>query len=154
MLMKLVKVTTGPILELGGGFFSTPFLHWSCYFDKRKLITMDNETYYFNELKQYENDYHKVYLVDDWDKMDLSGHWDIALIDHHPNLRRKEEIRRLANSVDFIVVHDTEGRWDRKYQYSEIYPLFKYRYDFTDELPNTSVFSNFKDLKWLGGDKK
>jgi hypothetical protein len=149
VLIKLVSLTTGPILELGGGMFSTPFLHWACY-PNRRLVTYDNEEMYFNTIKQYECDYHKVELVTDWDKVDVSGHWDIVLVDHHPNERRVEEVKRLVNTADYLVLHDTEGRWDGKYHYSTIYPLFKYRWDFsTGQRPFTTVLSNLKDLKGL-----
>ena len=68
-LIKLMKITNGPVLEMGGGFFSTPYLHWACWPD-RKLVTYDNQPKYFNEIKQYESDYHKLYLIDNWDKAD------------------------------------------------------------------------------------
>lgn len=146
VLQKIINLTRGPVLELGGGAFSTPFLHWACFDNKRTLVTFDNEAKYFDDIKSYENDYHKVNFVEDWNKVDLSGHWSMALVDHHPNLRRKEEIKRLANSCDYIVVHDTEGKWKHKFEYYKIYPLFKYRWDYTKVLPHTSVLSNLKDL--------
>ena len=136
ILIKLFNMTEGPILEIGTGLYSTPYLHWACFEKKRKLVSYDDQAKYFNP--EYISDYHESYLVDDW---------GIALIDHHPSSRRKEEIRRLANSVDYIVVHDTEKKRDRQYRYSEIYPLFKYHYKFRGATPHTSILSNFKDLK-------
>lgn len=149
VLIKLVTLTEGPILELGTGLFSTPYLHWACFLPKRKLISYDNDSNYFAQAKEYVCDYHEVHFVEDWDKIDISGHWTIALIDHTPRGRRIEEIKRLANSCDYIVVHDTNGRWDPKYRYSLIYPLFKYRYDFRGSKPFTTVLSNSKDLSNL-----
>lgn len=147
--MKIVQMTEGPILELGGGTFSTPYLHWMC-FPNRKLYTFENERdFFYPHIEQYKADFHEVIFVEDWDKIDISGHWSVVLVDHHPNERRKVEITRLANSADYIVVHDTEGRHDHKYRYSEIYHLFKYRYDFQKAYPFTTVLSNFKDLSDL-----
>lgn len=158
ILTKLVNMTDGPILELGMGLFSTAYLHWVCFDSKRKLLTCENKPDYFElfdfkDKREEGNDYsyHQLVFVenDDWDKIDLSGHWSIVLVDHAPGTRRKDEIKRLANSADYIVVHDTNGRHDRHYKYSEVYPLFKYRYDYTKAYPYTSVLSNFKDLSNL-----
>ena len=47
----------------------------------------------------------------------------------------------------YIIIHDTEKRADWHYRFSEIYPLFKYRYDYKAVKPHTSVLSNLVDLK-------
>ena len=31
VLMDIVSKTDGPILEIGTGVFSTPYLHWACF---------------------------------------------------------------------------------------------------------------------------
>ena len=143
-LIKLMKITNGPVLEMGGGFFSTPYLHWACWPD-RKLVTYDNQPKYFNEIKQYESDYHKLYLIDNWDKADISGKWDIALIDHDRPSRRITEIEKLAQTAKYLVLHDAQPKWDWKFGYSKIYPLFKYRYDF-NIYPQTTILSNYKEV--------
>lgn len=156
LLIKLLEMTDGPVLELGMGMFSTAFLHWACYDKKRKLVSCESkpdfmELFDFHDKREEGNDisYHQVVFVEDWDEVDLSGHWSVVLVDHAPGPRRKEEIRRLANSADYIVVHDTNGRNNWHYNYTEIYPLFKYRYDYDKAYPFTTVLSNFKDLKDL-----
>ena len=148
ILIKIVGMTDGPILELGMGAYSTPYLHWVCFESKRKLVSYEGDKGCYEINKAYASDYHKVTFVEDWDTVDLSGHWSVALIDHEQD-RRIHEISRLVNSVDYIVAHDSEGRWNRKYKYSEIYSLFKYRYDFIKTRPFTVVLSNFKDLSNL-----
>jgi len=148
-LIKAVMASDGPILELGTGLFSTPFLHYACYENKRELVSYDNEIDYYEFNKPFENDYHKVIFVEDWDKIDLSKHWSVALVDHHPGSRRRFEIARLANNVDYVIVHDTQPRSGSRYKYSRVFPLFKYRRDFGREKPLTTVLSNFKDLKNL-----
>lgn len=148
-LIKVINLSEGPILECGMGMFSTPFLHFACLEKKRKLVSYDNEQEYFEWYKTFENDYHRVSFVSDWDKIDVGEHWGVVLIDHEPKIRRKEEIKRLAHSADYIVVHDTQMRSNHRYRYNEIYPLFKYRKDFNFEKPFTAVLSNFKDLSNL-----
>jgi hypothetical protein len=148
VLIKVISITDGPVLELGIGMFSTPYLHWACYSKKRELVSYENEQGYIARFKSYENDYHKLIFTDNWDNIKIDRPWDMAFIDHEsrPNSRRSIEARRLANFAKYVVLHDTEPSYDKEYKYSEIYPLFKYRYDFKDALPNTSVLSNFVDL--------
>lgn len=147
-LIKVMQITDGPVLELGMGMFSTPYLHFACY-PNRRLVSYESDEEYFNWLNIFKNDYHEVHLVKDWDKIDLSGHWSVVLVDHEPARRRKEEIKRLANCADYIVVHDTNPRLEHKYRYSEIYPLFKFRKDFNREKPYTAILSNFRDLSQI-----
>lgn len=158
ILTKIMNMTDGPVLELGMGLFSTPYLHWACFEKKRKLVSYENkrdffEMFEFQDGRKIHNDYsfHEVKFVEnnDWDKVDLSGHWSVVLIDHNPGPRRKEEVRRLANNADYIVVHDSNGRNDFYYKYSEVFPLFKYRYDYKKVYPQTTVLSNFKDMSNL-----
>ncbi len=147
-LMKVINISDGPVLELGMGMFSTPYLHFACY-PKRRLASYENDKEVYNWLNIFKSDYHEIHLVEDWDKIDLFGHWSTVLVDHNPTSRRREEIKRLAQSADYIVVHDTNPRLDRKYKFSEIYPLFKFRKDFNREKPYTSILSIFKNLSSL-----
>ena len=72
VLIKLVHMTDGPIIELGCGMYSTPFLHWACRPHGRLLTTYENNPEWFRFVKQFErDDYHKVVLVDNWDDIEL-----------------------------------------------------------------------------------
>jgi len=149
ILIKLVTMTDGPVLELGTGFFSTPVLHWLCAEKKRKLVSYDSQVPFFEVANKYLTDWHEVYLIDDWSKIDISQHWSVVLVDHAPAEQRKLEMARVANNADYVVAHDSEPRHDRSYAYSEIAPLYKYRFDYDKLYPHTAVFSNFKDLSNL-----
>lgn len=145
VLMKITHMTSGPILELGSGMYSTCYLHWACYPMKRKLVTYESKAEWFDFAKQFSTDFHSVHFVENWDVPDLSEPWSMAFVDHAPDERRLEEIKRLLHA-EYIVVHDTENRSDRKYKFSSILKLFKYRYKYSDAYPHTSVFSNKHDL--------
>ncbi len=158
ILMKIMGMTNGPVLELGMGLFSTPYLHWACYDSQRRLVSYENhqsffDTFVFDDKREAKNkyQYHELHLIEDkdWDTIDISEHWDVVLVDHNPGPRRKDEVARLKDNADYIVVHDTNGRNDWHYHYSEVYPLFKYRFDYTKCYPFTTVLSNLKDLKGL-----
>lgn len=149
ILIPIVQMTDGPILELGTGFYSTPLLHWMCAPTKRRIVSYESATPYFEVAKNYLTDWHEVNFVENWANIDISQHWSIAFVDHGPGPQRKVEFARLANNADYVVVHDTEPRSDRYYHFSEVAPLYKYRFDYDKVYPNTSVFSNFHDLKGL-----
>lgn len=147
VLIKAVFMTDGPVLEMGMGFNSTPLLHWLCGDTKRRLISYENNPDYFNALRKFRSRNHLLCLVDDWDKINIAKPWDVAFIDHSPAERRVVDIRRVANLAKLVIVHDTEKTQEYKYHYSEIYPLFKYHFQYTKHLPHTSVLSNFKQFK-------
>src|SRR3990172_1807611 len=90
LLMRVMEITTGPVLELGAGIFSTPVLHWLCTRDHRQLVSMDNDPRFFKWAGGFANQYHKLELVDDWDKADIERAWDVVLVDHSPSERRVE----------------------------------------------------------------
>ena len=135
---------------MGMGLFSTPVMHWLCLDKKRPLVSYDNNPEYFNQNKAFETKEHQINLISDWDKAIIeSTHWGLVFIDHLPDERRKVDIKRVAGNADYIVVHDSEERNESKYRFSEIYPLFKYRFDYRRQKPYTTVLSNYKDLSNL-----
>jgi hypothetical protein len=150
LLIKLVNSTPGPILEMGMGLNSTPVLHWLCTHQKRQLLSLENDEKWFDYDKYYENEYHHIELVKDWDKVDIfSRYWSIVLIDHRPALRRRIDAVRLKDQADYILLHDAEPEIKRFYGYQRILKHFSYNYLFKDLKPNTLVLSNTRSLKHL-----
>jgi hypothetical protein len=147
VLMKVMNMTYGPVLELGTGMYSTPYLHWACYPTRRRLLSIDSQSKYLDLMERFRCDWHSLQLVNNWDDANIAGHWDVVLVDHEPCGRRIQEIKRLANSALYIVVHDSELRRDKDYHYKEIYPLFEYKWDFKDVYPHTCILSNYMVLK-------
>ena len=150
VLVKVLRVTDGPVLELGMGIHSTPFLHWMCAERKRLLVSYESKIYYLGINSCFKNELHQMHLVEDWDKIDIEKSWDVAFIDHEAE-RREIDIKRLANYAKYLVVHDTQThrKGQRSYGYDDVFPLFKYQRDFTFATAWTSVLSNFKDLSNL-----
>jgi len=145
VLMKAVSMTHGPILELGCGLYSTTYLHWVCYPLKRMLVTYENNPDYFDFLKDYEADFHKVYCINDWDTIDISQPWSVAFVDHSPDKRRGIEASRLTHA-DYVVLHDTENRNFKKQNYDKAMRLFKYRWKYNEAYPHSSIWSNKFDV--------
>lgn len=153
VLLDLLSKTDGPVLELGSGRYSTPLIHWSCAATQRFVLTLERSKKYFEYASQFADTWHKVVLVEDWDKYPLDGpsgkKWSLAFVDHE-GPRRGTETKRLADLADIIVCHDTCGRDEKKYGYKDAWPSFKYRYQFQLVRPRTSVVSNTVDVGKLG----
>lgn len=149
MLIKAIEATDGPILELGMGV-STWVIEMLCKQTKRPIYSYENDPKWYLEYKKYESEYHRVLLVEDWDKIDIGGNdWGVVLIDHRPALRRHVDALRVKDNADYILLHDSEPEIDRFYKYSRIYPHFKYHFTYDKCKPYTTVVSNFKDISNL-----
>ncbi len=146
ILIKCLELSEGPVLELGMGASSTILLHSLCFAQDRLLVSYENDGRFIEQFKNFQTPTHQIHFVEDWAKIDIDKPWAVALVDHKPALQRKEEIKRLTDTL-FVVVHDTQERADEHYGYEEIYPLFKYRYDYTKFENQTTVLSNKDELK-------
>ena len=146
MLIKVLLNSEGPVCEVGGGPFSTPLLHWICKMQNRKLVTYENNKDFYDICHQFQSKNHSIRFIENWDEMDFKTHWSLVFIDHHPAERRVVDVINFKDSADYIVMHDTE---DYRYGFDKAFPLFKYRYDWKDCTPYTSVVSNSKDLTFL-----
>lgn len=149
LLIKMVQMSTGDVCELGSGLFSTPLLHWLCR--GRRLVTYENDLEYYEFAKKFVSKSHRIHLVKSFDEVDTKRRWGVVLIDHSPedHSRRGIDAIRLKDCADYIILHDTEPEEETKYGYDKVWPLFKYRHDWTGVKPFTTVISNFKDLSNL-----
>ena len=148
-LIKAVEKTKGAILELGIGVFSTPYLHYKCILDKRKLVSYENFEPWFNFFaKRYGYNYgtHELNLVEKYSDVPLKK-YDIVFIDQTPDWSRHEEAIRFANKAKYIILHDSGPKYDRLYRYSKVYPHFKYRATWEGDTNQATVLSNFVNLK-------
>jgi len=142
ILVKAIQSTTGPVMELGTGMFSTPLLHWLCL--GRKLVSCESHPEYIEFAKQYETLFHKVIKIDNWLKLQLEK-YSVVFIDHTPTPRKRGDDAIRFTDAELVVLHDT-GRHESKYGYEKVFPLFKYKY----EKNNTTVLSNSIDVsKWI-----
>lgn len=137
VLSKILTITSGPVMELGTGIHSTPFLHWTCFSQKRELVSYENNIEYFKIFQEYQFGLHKVLFYDDFNKISIKKHFDIIFIDHMPQEDRGVQLKKFINDANFIVVHDVTK--------ANFVGFSKYRFDSEAEI-NTSVFSNFVDV--------
>lgn len=156
-LMAVATNSTGPILEMGAGDYSTPLLHAVCAKDKRYLLSTDTDKRWLSHFADLETDWHELKHVkvyeDDWSRnpqpqlWDAIGgdkHWSIVFIDHRPGERRAFDIGRLRLNTDIFIVHDTEHSG---YHYEPLLSSFKYRYVDTRYSTYTTVVSDRVNVK-------
>ena len=143
--------TNGPILEMGVGPNSTPYLHHISEEYNRHVTSYEIIDEYYELFKGYQSRYHAVKSIDSYNDANIgrqwNGIWGVVLIDHGPAERRIVDIMRVKDNAIFIVCHDSEMESDWLYHYSEIYPLFKFRYDTNDHPTQTTVLSMFEEFR-------
>lgn len=143
LIMTILK-TQGPILEIGTGHYSTHILHHLCKKEKRPICSLENDMVWMMNFTKYRTDWHNVEYIVDWnDCKYFNQEWSVAFVDHVPGEQRIITIDQIKDKVDFIVVHDTEA--DHVYHFSQVFPKFKYRYDFKELIPWTTILSNKYD---------
>jgi hypothetical protein len=152
VLATVVARTTGPVLECGTGFYSTPLLHLLC--GTRPLVSLETDPAWLEQNLRLASPTHEFKLVHNWDEMIplfQSRFWDVAFVDHSPGLGqpqassvRHKTVAALANHAKFIVVHDTEQAPASDYKFEPVFATFKYRTDVTLWKPWTTVVSNFE----------
>jgi len=150
MLAAIFLKSSGPVLELGCGDYSTLMLHEMCKVSGRKLVSTDTVLDWLEKFKYMENEFHEFHHIkdDDWAGFSLieDRHWGMVFVDHAPGERRIVDIERLKDQADFIVIHDTQ---EAGYKYETVLPQFKYRFDYKAVHTETSVVSNTMDLSFL-----
>jgi hypothetical protein len=158
-LIRCVELTTGDVLELGTGYFSTPYLHYKCQLDNRKLVSIDNDRGWIRRFADsdfynhfYRSPMHEFIYVEDWSKAPIEKPWDVVLVDHTPDERRKEEAIRVKDLAKYVIIHDSNengGAQFRGYHYDQLFPHFKYKKVWDKDRRHATVLSNFIDLSNL-----
>jgi len=146
-----LKRTSGPILELGSGWFSTPLI--AAFSAGRYVRTIESDAGWLRVValpcvaRRFAEGKHDVVYVKDFADAPVEDkHWSVVLVDHEPPPRRGVDLARLADRADLLVAHDSQHE---AYGYWPVFERFKYRYDYTRLLPWTTVVSNVDPLDWL-----
>ncbi len=149
-LIRAMAKTSGDVLELGMGVFSTPYLHYECILSSRKLVSYENSRRWIRFFTDYGYGCpnHEIIFVENYADAKIDKPWDVALIDMSPDSERIMAVKRLANFAKYIIIHDSNENpsYERVYHYSKIYPLFKYKTVWDKDKNHATVLSNFVDL--------
>jgi len=138
VLATLLAKTTGPILELGSGHYSTPLIHHMC--SSRFCLSVGNESKQFKYYcEKIGSRFHYFYPVgkelvssilsaklDSFEFGNIC--WDVVFIDHFPVEDRVKCVEMLRNKAKYIICHDTEPLVSTEYNWNNIWDSFKYKY--------------------------
>lgn len=118
LLVRYMMQTIGPVIELGAGNYSTPILHEIAAAQGRHLTTVDNNPYWLNRFKIFENDGHALKLLQSWNDFQPES-YGLAFVDHAdpPSHPRWLQVQKLLPVAGVIVIHDTE---DDLYGYAKL----------------------------------
>jgi hypothetical protein len=142
--------TTGPILELGVGWYSTPILHEIAVAQQRRLWTYDNNKHWLAQFKNLESEFHALTCLGWWGELSVPPfRFGLCFVDQGQPIEREYAIRKLINSVDVFVMHDTEEKF--AYGYDRTLPMFKWKCtDDCHKTCHTTIASNQVDVSnWL-----
>jgi hypothetical protein len=142
-----LKNSTGAVLELGCGDFSTALLHELCV--DRLLASLDADKAWVEKFVYLANKHHVISHVTSWENLGAYDmFWDIVLVDQAPGEFRRTSIEKLANKAKIIIAHDTETPGNI-YGYQHCLDKFKYFTEYKGHYVTTAVVSNFIDCtRW------
>lgn len=144
-LLTAVAATSGDVLELGCGDYSTPLLHAVCAAHKRLLLSVEDNQAWLNNFMYLERPWHQFFVIkngNEWRTVGQEKKWSVVFIDQVDVAARAECITLFKDKAEIIVVHDSENKgW-----FGTAFDSFKYRYDYTVYLPHTTLVSNTIDV--------
>lgn len=158
-------VTSGDLLELGMGSFSTPLLHRLAVDTGKQVVSIDTDINWVNNFVPYNKTMnHKVFCWQSFDQIEKklgieeTKLWGIVLVDHINATQRAFDAKIYANKAEIVLVHDAEKTVEHGYQFekNKIREPFKYVCKFSvftrkdkSIYVSTLMLSNFHDFKQI-----
>lgn len=139
MLVRAWDLSSGEVVELGTGLYSTHLLYWLAGMSGRHVTSYETKPAWYERAKGMDSRFHSIRLIQSWDEAELERRWGVALVDHASKEARWREVLRLADWADYIVIHDSN---DKRMGYEKIFAQFRWVYQYTKLIPNTAVLSN------------
>lgn len=149
LLVEAVLNTTGPVLELGCGHYSTRVLHAIAgAFPERPFVTCDTNAGWVAKFLDLRSANHQIVCAED-----VSGYtkdrWEVVFVDEAPAQHRIVQMLKLRPVTRLFIVNNTEpGR--PVYRYDELLPTFPHRFDYMRYPVWTSVLSDAPLPQWVG----
>jgi hypothetical protein len=169
LLVAAMLKTQGPILEMGGGYYSTPIISAFANAQRREAHTIETGTAMYELLKRFSSPSHKIWPVSGYDfaadgrfvpRADTTRaqyieiqsrflaefgkerpqRWSVVFIDQAPGYLRVPAIEYFAEIADYIVTHDTE--LVDAYGFEPCLSTFRYRWDSRLHVPHATIVSN------------
>ena len=149
-LLACLQQTTGPVLELGSGWFSTPLV--SAFATDRLVRTVESDRDWHERIcricthQPITEHRHQIVYVPDYADAPVDDHeWAVVLLDHEPPARRGVDAARVRDRCRLMIGHDSQHP---AYGYGPVFDTYQHR--LTDErlMPWTTVVSD-EPLDWL-----
>ena len=113
VLLAAVDATTGPVVEFGTGYNSTPVLHDRVAGRGRRLLSLEADPTWLTRSAGLEAGLHELPLVDSWEielaRPEWDEPWSVVFVDQSGWKARAETVRRVALSAELVVVHDCDA---------------------------------------------
>ena len=163
-LLTAALSTTGDVLELGCGDFSTPMLDTVISkMPGRRLFTAEGDMKWLQQFKNLESPWHIMKNVPAFQMSAspkkplpkwMKREWGLVFVDQAPGERRRRDIKRLRKLARVFVVHDTSQFVEHIYKLEDTLSSFKYRYTYPRYLRTTTIVSDHVDVrKWFSADR-
>lgn len=169
LLVAALLSTQGPILEMGGGYYSTPIVSAFANVQRREAHTIETNAAMYESLKRFSSPFHKLWRVSGYDfapdgkfmpRVDTTRaqyieiqsrfladfcsaaptRWSVVFVDQAPGYLRVPAIEHFADTADFIVTHDTE--LVEAYGFEPCLSTFRHRWDSRLQVPHATIVSN------------
>lgn len=149
-LLACLQHTSGPVLELGSGWFSTPVL--SAFATDRLVRTVETDRDWHALVSRICTNQpitphrHQIIYVPDYEEAPIFDQdWEIVLLDHEPPPRRGADALRLRDRCRLMIGHDSQHP---AYGYAAAFGTFKYQFTDSQRFPWTTAVSD-EPLDWL-----
>lgn len=146
--LEATKHLNLPVLELGVGDGSTPFLRQYCRDEGLKLILFD----YNKEWAEKYGAIHTNWVGPEFHDLIKKDIYSVCLVDESPGEHRKGSL--ILVSAAITVIHDSEpiGWNSSDYQVRPLFSRFKYVKDLESEQKGgawaTALSNNYNVTKW------
>lgn len=108
-LVMAIASTTGPILEMGCGDYSTPLLAAAARAQGRRFLVQSSDPEWSGRFHDLAN----VELVD-WAAWQPQGAWGLVLLDNEESTAgRLDRLGQLRGHAGMVVMHDADGAMTR-----------------------------------------
>lgn len=109
-LLACLAVTSGPVLELGVGYFSTPQLHAFCGANLRPLVSVEQDPEWMAQFRKMVAPWHTFVVSRAEALTSLHGRRiSVGFIDDSPGgENRARSFALLVDLCDFVVMHDAQ----------------------------------------------
>ena len=89
LLVAAIAQTGGPIIEIGGGWYSTPLINALATAQRRRAYTMETGEYVYNILQKFNSEIHSIRLMEGF-HFDRLGKFNAQgkSNEHHKELQR------------------------------------------------------------------